>query len=198
MSAIHPGYSRYSTRFQQNTPDTLTPPPYPPPIRVHAHDSTTKTASGLSSGIRGDSEDEARLEEGRSSIRPAMKGGKSDGNGSVGSSTGRGNGSVDPSNPSVSTSVATNSVDATATTSTSSTAIDNHENSRRAGAHGEDKENGGGGGGGGRGRGGNGETMEEWNFERLGRTPLLAAAFEDFSRRALCHESVLFLSEVSR
>ncbi|CAN0056130.1 unnamed protein product, partial [Laminaria digitata] len=37
-----------------------------------------------------------------------------------------------------------------------------------------------------------------WDFERLARTPLLAAAFEDFSRKALCHESVLFLSEVSR
>ncbi|CAM9432746.1 unnamed protein product [Ectocarpus fasciculatus] len=53
---------------------------------------------------------------------------------------------------------------------------------------------GGGGGGGGHGRG----VMEVWNFERLARTPLLAAAFEDFSKRALCHESVLFLSEVSR
>ncbi|CAN0423690.1 unnamed protein product [Ectocarpus sp. 12 AP-2014] len=40
--------------------------------------------------------------------------------------------------------------------------------------------------------------MEVWNFERLARTPLLAVAFEDFSKRALCHESVLFLTEVSR
>ncbi|CAM9379275.1 unnamed protein product [Ectocarpus sp. 6 AP-2014] len=53
---------------------------------------------------------------------------------------------------------------------------------------------GGGGGGGGQDRG----VMEVWNFERLARTPLLAAAFEDYSKRALCHESVLFLSEVSR
>ncbi|CAM9489328.1 unnamed protein product [Ectocarpus sp. 12 AP-2014] len=53
---------------------------------------------------------------------------------------------------------------------------------------------GGGGGSGGQGRG----VMEVWNFERLARTPLLAAAFEDYSKRALCHESVLFLSEVSR
>ncbi|CAB1121470.1 unnamed protein product [Ectocarpus sp. CCAP 1310/34] len=59
--------------------------------------------------------------------------------------------------------------------------------------------------GGGRGRGSGGgrgrsdrEEMEVWDFERLGRTPLLAAAFEDYSKRALCHESVLFLSEVSR
>ncbi|CAM9881255.1 unnamed protein product [Ectocarpus sp. 13 AM-2016] len=40
--------------------------------------------------------------------------------------------------------------------------------------------------------------MEVWNFERLARTPLLAVAFEDYSKRALCHESVLFLTEVSR
>ncbi|CAM9379421.1 unnamed protein product [Ectocarpus sp. 6 AP-2014] len=53
------------------------------------------------------------------------------------------------------------------------------------------------GGGGGRGRSDR-EEMEVWDFERLGRTPLLAAAFEDYSKRALCHESVLFLSEVSR
>ncbi|CAM9153754.1 unnamed protein product, partial [Sphacelaria rigidula] len=33
-----------------------------------------------------------------------------------------------------------------------------------------------------------------WNFERLTSTPLLAAAFEEYSRKALCHESVLFLS----
>lgn len=47
------------------------------------------------------------------------------------------------------------------------------------------------------GRGGRG-TMEVWDFERLARTPLVAAAFEDFTRKALCHESVLFLREVSR
>ncbi|CAM9626174.1 unnamed protein product [Pylaiella littoralis] len=51
------------------------------------------------------------------------------------------------------------------------------------------------------GEGGGGSTREVaevWDFERLARTPLLAAAFEDFSRKALCHECVLFLSEVSR
>lgn len=48
------------------------------------------------------------------------------------------------------------------------------------------------------GRGGAGEDVELWDFERLARTPLLAAAFEDYSRKALCHESVLFLIEVSR
>ena len=58
---------------------------------------------------------------------------------------------------------------------------------------------GGGGGGGRRWRGGGGAAREEpWDFERLARTPLLAAAFEDYCRKALCHESVLFLSEVSR
>eukprot|EP00752_Nemacystus_decipiens_P003193 g2954.t1 len=63
-----------------------------------------------------------------------------------------------------------------------------------------------GGGGGGGGGGDRGyarrsrvrDTIESWNFERLSRTPMLAAAFDSFSRKALCHESVLFLSEVSR
>lgn len=45
---------------------------------------------------------------------------------------------------------------------------------------------------------GGGRNGEGWDFERLATTPLLAAAFDDFSRKALCHESVLFLSEVSR
>lgn len=44
-----------------------------------------------------------------------------------------------------------------------------------------------------------GEAVGEvWDFERLASTPLLAAAFEDYARRALCHESVLFLTEVAR
>lgn len=43
-----------------------------------------------------------------------------------------------------------------------------------------------------------GYAGREWNFERLASTPLLAAAFEEFSRKALCHESVLFLSAVCR
>lgn len=42
------------------------------------------------------------------------------------------------------------------------------------------------------------EDSEAWDFERLARTPPLAAAFRDFCRKALCHESVLFLSEVTR
>lgn len=37
-----------------------------------------------------------------------------------------------------------------------------------------------------------------WDFERLASTPLLAAAFEDYARRALCQESVLFLTDVAR
>lgn len=41
-------------------------------------------------------------------------------------------------------------------------------------------------------------TMEEWGFERLAGTQLLASAFEEFSRKALCHESWLFLIEVAR
>lgn len=43
-----------------------------------------------------------------------------------------------------------------------------------------------------------GRRANVWDFERLASTPLLAAAFEDFAQKALCHESVLFLSEVSR
>ncbi|CAM9365664.1 unnamed protein product [Ectocarpus fasciculatus] len=42
------------------------------------------------------------------------------------------------------------------------------------------------------------QDIDAWDFERIARTPLLAAAFEDYSKRALCHESYLFLSEVSR
>ena len=169
------------------TPPPLTrPPPRPPhqPTRA-AHDSTVKTASGVSSGIGGDSENEGRLEEGRPTVRPATRiRGKSDG--------GISHGSIDPSTSSASTSVATSA----GTNSTSnSTAIHNNDgDSRLAGAHGLERES----AAGSRGRGGDGDAMEEWNFERLGRTPLLAAAFEDFCRRALCHESVLFLSEVSR
>eukprot|EP00752_Nemacystus_decipiens_P003432 g3173.t1 len=147
--------------------------------------STAKTASGLSSGIGGDSENEARTEEGRTSVRPATTTrprGQTDG--------GSGHGGMGPSTSSVSTSVATS---AGAPSASNSTANDNNESSRRAGALGGERDDAGGG------RGGNdGATMEVWNFERLGRTPLLAAAFEDFSRKALCHESVLFLSEVSR
>ncbi|CAM9607034.1 unnamed protein product [Ectocarpus sp. 4 AP-2014] len=40
--------------------------------------------------------------------------------------------------------------------------------------------------------------VEAWDFERLSRKPLVAAAFEAYTRKALCHEWVLFLREVSR
>ncbi|CAM9874362.1 unnamed protein product [Ectocarpus fasciculatus] len=40
--------------------------------------------------------------------------------------------------------------------------------------------------------------VEAWDFERLARKPLVAAAFEAYTRKALCHEWVLFLREVSR
>ncbi|CAB1098187.1 unnamed protein product [Ectocarpus sp. CCAP 1310/34] len=42
------------------------------------------------------------------------------------------------------------------------------------------------------------QDIDIWDFERIVRTPLLAVAFEDYSKKALCHESFLFLSEVSR
>ncbi|CAM9296912.1 unnamed protein product [Choristocarpus tenellus] len=44
----------------------------------------------------------------------------------------------------------------------------------------------------------NTEFEQDWNFERLVSTPLMAKTFEEFSRRALCQESVLFLRDVSR
>lgn len=37
-----------------------------------------------------------------------------------------------------------------------------------------------------------------WTYEHVVAVPEVGAAFEDFARRALCHESVLFLQEVSR
>ncbi|CAM9942938.1 unnamed protein product, partial [Discosporangium mesarthrocarpum] len=42
------------------------------------------------------------------------------------------------------------------------------------------------------------EEADTWNFERLASTPMLASAFEDFARKALCHESVMFLEHASR
>ena len=43
-----------------------------------------------------------------------------------------------------------------------------------------------------------GDGRHGWNYERLVSTPPLAAAFEEFCRKALCHESALFLSAVCR
>lgn len=42
------------------------------------------------------------------------------------------------------------------------------------------------------------EDEDMWDFERLASTPLVAAAFEEFARKALCYELVVFLIEVSR
>ncbi|CAM9273182.1 unnamed protein product [Choristocarpus tenellus] len=42
------------------------------------------------------------------------------------------------------------------------------------------------------------QEVEIWNFERLASTPMLASAFEEFARRALCQESVQFLVDVFR
>jgi len=63
-------------------------------------------------------------------------------------------------------------------------------------AHGRVREKSGAGGGRGRGRVGS-ATMQVWDFERLGRTPLLAAASRTYYYLER-HESVLFLGEVSR
>eukprot|EP00752_Nemacystus_decipiens_P003194 g2955.t1 len=134
--------------------------------------STVRTASGKSSGRGGDSEVESALDQGGPTSASAAYG-----NGDI--LTSGGAASSDPAGA--------------------------RDGNRRAAAHGGERERGGGGeraGGagaaGGGGGGGSGQRMEVWNFERLATTPLLAAAFEDFSRKALCHESVLFLIEVSR
>ncbi len=120
----------------------LVPPQHlPPPNGSTVPRSTVRTASGASSGVGGDSEDEARLEAGRRHTGGAA---------AIALAAG---GSLDAS---------------------SSGALPVGGRRER------------------------GVTMEVWNFERLARTPLLAAAFEEFSRKALCHESVLFLREVSR
>lgn len=37
-----------------------------------------------------------------------------------------------------------------------------------------------------------------WTYERVAAVPEFAAAFEEFARKALCQESVLFLQEVTR
>ncbi|CAM9308829.1 unnamed protein product [Choristocarpus tenellus] len=39
---------------------------------------------------------------------------------------------------------------------------------------------------------------EIWTYERLASSPTLAPAFEDYARKALCQESVQFLTHVSR
>lgn len=43
-----------------------------------------------------------------------------------------------------------------------------------------------------------GEIDGVWTYEHVAAVPEVAAEFEEFARRALCQESVLFLQEVSR
>ncbi|CAM9385776.1 unnamed protein product [Discosporangium mesarthrocarpum] len=43
-----------------------------------------------------------------------------------------------------------------------------------------------------------GTDEEVWDYETFIAKPLLAFSLEDFARRALCHESYLFLAEVTR
>lgn len=138
-------------------------------LRANTHTrSTLRTASGKSSGVGGDSEDESRLDRGGPWV--AAAGGNGDGL-AAGDAA-----SSDPAAPSAGASV-----------------VRGHS-TRPAAVHGAERERG---GGGGRDRGGRG-TVEEWSFEKLAGTPMLADAFEAFAKKALCHESVLFLIEVSR
>lgn len=39
---------------------------------------------------------------------------------------------------------------------------------------------------------------EMWSYDFVASTPEMASSFEEFARKALCQESVLFLQEVSR
>ncbi|CAM9379715.1 unnamed protein product [Ectocarpus sp. 6 AP-2014] len=159
---------------------------------------------------RGDSEEEARLEEGQREGVPGKDtttaaGGDGDigdvatsaaiGRGATTASTADADGAVAPCTlnerePTNSSVVAEGS---------SSVSNDNSTRGRRGAFKRVQRAR-----GSGRDRGGSSrsrsdrEEMEVWDFERIASTPLLAAAFEDYSKRALCHESVLFLSEVSR
>ncbi|CAM9581548.1 unnamed protein product, partial [Hapterophycus canaliculatus] len=170
--------------------------------------STVRTASEISSGIGGDSEDEARLEEGMTpQPNQHSSKGSSDGagaaSGDVAPTEGGDVGAVADCQAETIASAAP-----TASTSTAALPVSNerrHKNrnghvngSRRGASQGGGTTGRGGGGRRGRGRECRAGAMEMWDFERLASTPLLAAAFEDFSRKALCHESVLFLGEVSR
>ncbi|CBJ33441.1 expressed unknown protein [Ectocarpus siliculosus] len=182
-----------------------------------APDSTVRTASGVSSGrsrdpsrIRANSEEEARLEEGDlggvlDKDETTTAGDVSNvvasavvGNGVITTSTADTNDAVaagtwnerEPINTSVFTK---QSSSVSNDTSIGGNRRDVVQRGPRERAFFRGRR----GGGGGRGRPER-EEMEVWNFERLARTPLLAVAFEDYSKRALCHESVLFLTEVSR
>lgn len=149
--------------------------------------STVRTgSSGLSSG-RVESEDEgraARLEEGRRETRPT------DGDDWAGGAEGaRVAGQGDEYSAWRWIAGPTNNDSANHSQRNGSA---NHNQRNGSANHNQRRGSAGGGGGSGR------DDMEVWDFERLASTPLLAAAFEEFSQKALCHESVLFLSEVSR
>ncbi|CAM9250356.1 unnamed protein product [Ectocarpus fasciculatus] len=157
-----------------------------PHITMRRESRLSSEVGGGSPRRRGDSENEVRLEEGELGgvlgKDPITE--TADANGAVAPCTWN---DREPTNASV---VAEES---------SSVSIDNSTGSRRGVFQWEKRERGSGRCRGGRGRSrSDTEEMKVWDFERIARTPLLAAAFEDYSKRALCHESVLFLSEVSR
>ncbi|CAM9607173.1 unnamed protein product [Ectocarpus sp. 4 AP-2014] len=183
-------------------------------------DSTVRTASGVSSGrsrdssrIHADSEEEVSLEEGDLGGVPGndetpTAGGDVDvgnvvasaviSNGMMTTSTADTNGAVaagtwnerEPINTPVFTKQLSSASNDTSIGGNRRDVVQRGQRERRSFRARR-------GGGGGRGRPER-EEMEVWDFERLARTPLLAVAFEDYSKRALCHESVLFLTEVSR
>ncbi|CAM9379568.1 unnamed protein product [Ectocarpus sp. 6 AP-2014] len=180
--------------------------------------STARRASGFSSGLDCDSsmmcsegEDETTLEEGKLGEAPAKgittterRGGSAGyvaasaaiGRGVITTSSADANGAVaprtwtdrEPTNSSVVTtatwfvsndnSIGGNRLDAVRRGQTERGDDRGRDGGRRSRSHKQD--------------------IDLWDFERIVRTPLLAVAFEDYSKRALCHESFLFLSEVSR
>ncbi|CAB1121467.1 unnamed protein product [Ectocarpus sp. CCAP 1310/34] len=182
-------------------------------------DSKIRTASGVSSGrsrdssrIRADSDEEVRPEEGDLGGVPGKAetptaGGDGDvgnvvasaviGNDVITTSTADTNGAVAAGTWNEREPINTSVITKQSSSVSNDTSISG--NRRDVAQRGQRKRGsfrGRRGGGGGRGR--PEREMEVWNFERLARTPLLAVAFEDYSKRALCHESVLFLTEVSR
>ncbi|CAM9574851.1 unnamed protein product, partial [Ectocarpus sp. 8 AP-2014] len=183
-----------------------------------SHTEPHRRASGLSSGLDCDSsmmcsesEDETTLEEGKlgealaKGITTTERGGGSAGYVAASAAIGRGvittssadaNGAVaprtwtdrEPTNSSV------------VTTGTWFVSNDNSTRGNRPEAvrrgqteRGDDR-----GRDGGRRSRSHKQDIDMWDFERIVRTPLVAVAFEDYSKRALCHESFLFLNEVSR
>ncbi|CAN0266870.1 unnamed protein product, partial [Ectocarpus sp. 13 AM-2016] len=186
------------------------------PNRTEPH-STARRASEFSSGLDCDSsmvcsqsEDEATLEEGKlgealAKGQTTERGGGSAG--SVAASAAIGRGVITTSSADANGAVAprtwidrepTNS--SVVTTATWFVSNDNSTGGKRRDAvrrgqseRGHDR-----GRDGGRRSHSNKQDIDMWDFERIVRTPLLAVAFEDYCKRALCHESFLFLSEVSR